>query len=335
MENYRTILDRISRKSAGFNHNQKCSYCKSDIYGYSYHCLECDRYNLCSKCFLTKSFNELHSISHKVLRHDKPLNEVLDKKINSNDISLKTLEQFYSNEIHKDFKCKKCNNEQIKGLRLTCVDCFDYNVCCTCTTSHKPDTHSFLVHLNTLAHEIDVQKITKLEKEKVIYKNGFFNCKIIGTTKEFPSIEAIYPKLKTYKRELIAYNEINGENVLKMLGQSLFVDNNQAQMFILSEPMSKGSLNEVIKKEPRLSIENKFFIAAGIASGMASMHRMGFVHGSISLNCIFISDSYAPRIGYLDFNKFIHKSEKIEDNNRLDFLNEASLIHYKRGLSED
>ena len=91
-------------------------------------------------------------------------------------------------------------------------------------------------------------------------------CKIINLTSTKANPLALY---ESYLKELYAFKELKGVNILKMIGHSKIVEKNVMNMMIVTEFMSKGSLADVIKKEPELSWRKRLTIACGIASGMA------------------------------------------------------------------
>lgn len=272
---FKELLTNISDKSAGLKHNRKCSYCKIQIIGYLYWCLECYEYSLCNECFIKKNCNESHENGHKVLRIDEPSSQIFGKDFKSFEINIDMFEKEFQNETHQGIKCNICNIEPIKGLRFKCSECFDFNLCTLCknkATHGHQITHSMITHGKTVSNEIDFSKV-KLQNRlgdgafgdvfKAVYENKTVACKIINTQKiklrNITLDSSHYDEmLKSYKRELNAYNEIKGDNILRMIGQCSIRDKNTFKFVLLTELMGKGSLDKLICNEPELTNRKRF-----------------------------------------------------------------------------
>ena len=231
----------------------------------------------------------------------------------------------FQNETHQGIKCNICNIEPIKGLRYKCSECFDFNLCTLCknkATHGHQITHSMITHGKTVSNEIDFSKV-KLENRlgdgafgdvfKAVYENKTVACKIISTQKiklRNITLDSSHfdEMLKSYKRELNAYNEIKGDNILRMIGQCSIQNNNTFKFVLLTELMGKGSLEKLIYNEPELTNRKRFTIAAGIASGMAYIHKLGFIHRDIRPANILVSSNYVPKIGDMGIARVFEES---------------------------
>jgi serine/threonine protein kinase len=313
LELFKTLNTILKEDPSENIQTYKCSYCKKRISGYIYLCLECFEHTLCNECYSRKNCNESHSPGHKILRLDGPSNNKFGKQFEKHQFNLEHFEKEFENELHKEFKCKICNVEPIKGLRFKCSECFDFNLCSKCkdkTTQNHLISHSLITHGKTFSNEINLDKLNienKLgegafgEVYKATYDNKKVACKIISASKskinKTVSSDRYSQLLKSYKRELNGYNEIQGDNILRMLGQYTQQNQNDYKFYLLTELMTKGSLNSLIQNEPDLTNRKRFKIATGIASGMAVIHKIGYIHRDIRPDNILISHDYEPKIG--------------------------------------
>jgi serine/threonine protein kinase len=82
--------------------------------------------------------------------------------------------------------------------------------------------------------------------------------------------------IQSYVRELKAYNNIRGVNVLKMIGHCRHATDTDQELIILTEYMAKGSLANVIRNELDLSYRRRLDLAVDVARGMSSIHDKGW-----------------------------------------------------------
>jgi serine/threonine protein kinase len=111
---------------------------------------------------------------------------------------------------------------------------------------------------------------------KAKWKGQTVACKILKYSRQF-RIFGNDPQniMKSYVRELTGYNEIGGENILRMLGHCKSMTPSSVELIILTEFMDKGSLARVIKNEPDLSYRRKLDMSIKIARGMEKIHDEG------------------------------------------------------------
>jgi serine/threonine protein kinase len=137
----------------------------------------------------------------------------------------------------------------------------------------------------TVSSEIDSSKVEFLENgsfgavKSAKYEGKVFARKIIPKSKMGPT----------------HHFEIKGDNILKMIGHC-FMDQDKQNVILLFDILNKGSLRELIEKEPDLINSKQFEIAQGIASGLAHLHKIDFIHKDFRPANIFISNEYVPKI---------------------------------------
>ena len=322
------LLSRTRENFSGGKHSCKCSYCsKNDFSGYRYKCLECYEYDLCNQCFEKRKFNESHLTSHKVIRFSEPNKSICGTNLKKEDLYLDKLKETYSNARHLNVKCNICKCEPIKGLRFKCDSCVDFNVCEKCSEKsfdkHKK-THPLIAYCQTVSSEIKINEVKMgsfLGKGgfggvcKATYKNETVACKkiparkdtLLGITLNSDEYDILR---KSYIRELEGYNEIKGENILRMIGHCSVEVSGGHDFFILSEIM-KCDLEHLIKNEPNLSNRRRFDIATGIASGMARIHSMGYIHRDIRIANILVTEDYVPKIGDMGIMKLYEENARV------------------------
>lgn len=150
-------------------------------------------------------------------------------------------------------------------------------------------------------------------KVKLIHKVEIVACKVITIAKinemkkqqlstrlkktlEMYSTPNGYDK---FVREISAFNEIKGENVLKLIGYSVQTVENLTNLMILTEYMNKGSLRLLLAKEPNLSYHLRLNITCDIISGINQIHDLNFIHCDIKEDNILITHDYRAKIGDL------------------------------------
>ena len=73
-----------------------------------------------------------------------------------------------------------------------------------------------------------------------------------------------------------------------MFGHCIKTTENGLNLMIVTEFMSKGSLNSLLKNETDLSNRRKYDIACDIAAGMARIHEHQFIHRDIRPDNVLI-----------------------------------------------
>ncbi|KAG8961593.1 hypothetical protein FRC03_005187 [Tulasnella sp. 419] len=114
--------------------NRRCNICKEAIIGISYRCKLCldgagQVHDFCSDCAFGP--NNTHAASHPAVA---PLSTLVCFGPSSN-IRPQLHEPGSQNTIHIGIRCDLCNTSELKGLRMKCLDCHDFDTCATCFRS--------------------------------------------------------------------------------------------------------------------------------------------------------------------------------------------------------
>jgi hypothetical protein len=128
-----------------------CNGCGvSPVKGVRYKCLQCSNYDLCSTC--QAKGDTIHNVVHTMLYIPKP-------------------EQI----INEDVWCNGCGAGPIKGLRLKCSKCGDYDLCETCSWN-PPEDHKkshilmFCVKLVDETENVSTLERTTSSTSKILKK---------------------------------------------------------------------------------------------------------------------------------------------------------------------
>ena len=176
---------------------RQCNYCNNKMADYRYKCLECQDYDLCCSCFQKRKCNQTHKINHIMIRLSEsgllfgiPLGS-MGHSFEDDNLTLKYFSEAFKDEIHTYFECNVCKKEPIKGLRLRCDTCYDFNVCLGCHTNHDQN-HSFIAYGKTMSLEINEKDLKKVKKRPhnnwanniylVNYKNEICMSKLINVS---------------------------------------------------------------------------------------------------------------------------------------------------------
>lgn len=315
-------LDEDETSPLPQHHECPCNFCsKANFIGYRYRCLVCDDYNLCSECYENKRTNQSHKIRHLMVRYDDP-DTLFGRRVTPSQVSLNYFVNTYATEIHEDLKCSDCGMEPMKGVRIKCETCHNYDACYECyeknrlneLASHDYENHQVLLIAKEVCLRVDKNDIEIMEKIgkggfgsvfKAKYKNKLVACKQIVVSNSKCQMHGVDPNEfgRTYLRELNAYNEIKSDHILKMLGYRINKTESRIEFIILTEFMPKGSLTKLIKSEPDLSYLKRLNLAVNIASGMSRIHDLGFIHRDIRPDNILVDANYVAKIGDMGIAK--------------------------------
>ena len=306
-------------------HSCKCDVCeKVDFLEYRYKCLICENYDQCGKCFESRKINQNHFLSHPMVRFDFP-DELYGLKMNNEEINLLNFANIFKMEVHKKFRCNFCSLDPIRGLRLKCDVCNNFDLCFDCfkknksSLDHSSKDHPLIVFGKTYFFEINENDIENMEelgrggfgsvyKSKVKNLDKIVACKVItiydqnmmGSSEMNP--QSLY---KSYIQELNAYNELKGVNILRMFGNFIQKTHVSTNLMIITEFMNKGSLESLLEKEPNLTYRRRFEIACDIAAGMARIHEHQFIHRDIRPDNVLIDSNYTAKIGDMGIAKLM------------------------------
>ncbi|RNA16030.1 serine threonine kinase [Brachionus plicatilis] len=288
-------------------HKITCDYCKNKSFNSNrYKCLNCSDFDLCSFCFERHVELKDHKLSHLMVMFDSPNNFCGLSIEDSTELDVEFFKQKFQNKEHTD-KCKTCD-QIIKGVKLKCDICFNYFQCLTCyeqqkkSKNHIFESHPMIVSCKTVLN-LDISKIEILKElghggygdvhlARYTNKNGVNNNLALKIIRNKINKNSDY-LFKSFLRELDAYNEINGLNILRMIGNTI----TDEKMYIATEYMEKGSLKDVIEKDRDFGLCERFKVAFGIVSGIVRIHEKGLVHRDIRPDNVLISSDFTAKIG--------------------------------------
>ena len=95
---------------------------------------------------------------------------------------------------------------------------------------------------------------------------------------------------------MIQYIKIKNPAILPLFGFTMTDFEDKPFPTILSEYMPKGSLDQLLKQNPNLSLTDKYIILIGIAEGMNYLESQGIIHGNLKPSNILIDDNCYPYI---------------------------------------
>ena len=300
-----------------------CSICDENIFsGYRYKCCFCKKYDLCAECFESKKQSQNHVSTHPMFFIANPLspkeNYYLSKIFSRGADKLSTM---FAESEHEGISCDVCKVESIKGIRVKCDDCINYDLCWTCYNNqmisklHKTD-HSVVAHLVPIRNTFDVNKDIQFSTDdkkskgcfgsvqKVQYKGKICALKTITLTGEGRDGTLF----KTFKNELFAYSEIHSNHILKFYGRDVKQYDDHVELHLLMEFMEKGSIKDVIERNESLSLRRKFQWILAIIKGIRRIHAKGFVHKDIKPDNILVNSHQSVKIG--DMGIAIHDQGK-------------------------
>lgn len=299
----------------------ECNVCETNNFNtYRYRCLICPEFDLCGFCFERHLKFDDHKLSHLMFKFNT-VKICSDIKINdtNDDLDLDILEEKFENYKHKE-TCKTCK-KVIVGLKLKCDICYFYYQCYGCylrkriSDEHIYDKHPMIVS-NDKVIDLDKSELKILDElgrggfgvvNKAEYK--YDNESIyIAVKKMQPNsgkklkTEEAEALLKSFLRELDAYNEIKGENILQMIGNC--ISNND--WYIATEYMQNGSLTKMLKN---FGLLERFKVAFGIICGIKRIHANGYVHKDIKPDNVLITNDYCAKIADFGLAKIIMDKE--------------------------
>lgn len=289
--------------------NVKCDYCKRpDIQGDRYCCTVCDNYNLCCECFCLNHINKSHEYNHPCVQLSYPV---------SDDSESFKLDELVRQNADKYFNvdCSICY-QKCMGVYIKCRQCYNTHYCYNCWKSerHDPD-HTCIVFTSNKLEFFAKGDISMLRP----LGNGNFGFVYLAYLKSHECYAACkliikratlslrFPKRRdrekefaerylSIEKELEAYTEIISPYVCKLLG---FGGRSMSRMFIVTEYMENGSLEDLIirnERHPFVSFLDKFTIVYNIAHGLSHIHEKNYIHADIKPKNILITGNLTAKI---------------------------------------
>jgi serine/threonine protein kinase len=129
-------------------------------------------------------------------------------------------------------------------------------------------------------------------KAKWLSKNRQVACKVINVPPGTEHLE------KSFRKELAAYAELSGPNILKTYGYNVQeLSKGIRKCTLVMEFMHRGSLSDVLKQAEKISLRRKVEMACQIASGMRKLHAHRMIHRDIRPDNILVTHDYTAKIG--------------------------------------
>ena len=297
-----------------------CKVCEiKNFYLDRYRCMICKDYDLCGKCFEDKKISHDHAKGHPLLIFSDP-NLLFNEPIEGKKLDLEELLLTFNNCQHDGITCNNCR-QAIIGIRFKCDECSDFDLCFKCYNDkcepglHKNDHSLVVCHVETKLKLSDIEFLKELGQGgfgkvyKAKYLNRIVACKVIDYNPKM-LIFGVNPKTYTdsYTREIIAYNELKSNFIVRMFGRFDVLESYKS--YLILEYMEKGSLANVIEKEPELSYRVRLRMVNNIITGLRRIHEKGFIHRDLRPDNILVTSDYVAKIGDMGIAKYFDSSRK-------------------------
>ena len=290
-----------------------CDSCGDESFtGYRYKCCFCNDYDLCSDCFESKKCALDHLPHHPVFFIPSPLTPKESLRLTYIfSLGPEVLSILFDESVHDSISCDACELNPIRGIRVKCDDCIDYDLCWSCFNNKKLSKTHTLSH-SVVAHLVPIRKVFEPEKDikyssdtkksegcfgsvqKVYYNGKKSAMKTIKLTGKRDDV-----LLESFRNELFAYSEIHSNHILKFYGRATKrrEDCDVVELYLLMEFMEKGSIKDVIERNEAVSLRRKLQWVLDIIKGIRRIHSKGFVHKDIKPDNILVNSCNKVKIG--------------------------------------
>ena len=262
--------DKINRTHRRIHSYTLCDFCKKNpIEGDRYCCTVCDDYDLCSKCFCSGRFNKSHKPFHPCLCIPHEVNKAEREKF-MYESRLTTLALKYAHNENKAVcDLSLTNKHNLRGIRIKCDSCYNFDMCYECWGKREHDTsHPMVVFFSEILVSIPFEEVHILErlgggafgdvyKAYLSTENNKVACKL--TTNQMNDRSAtpafrmsLKDSIESILNEMNAHREIRSAFLCKLFGYSMTSNG----ICLILEYMQNGSLLDIIKKEN----ESRFFV---------------------------------------------------------------------------
>lgn len=144
---------------------------------------------------------------------------------------------------------------------------------------------------------------------------------------------------RSFLDEIAAYRELSGPYIVRSYAYASLdlpgtrIHPPKTQLIILMELMGRGSLQNLLDKQPnQISLRRKLSMARQIASAMTRIHQHGMIHRDIRPDNILITDDYVAKIGDMGIARFIDPNGKQTQIGCLQFMPPEFFQHSQDGF---
>ncbi|KAL4471790.1 hypothetical protein ABPG72_008808 [Tetrahymena utriculariae] len=308
------MREKFFRQIENFHIGITCNNCDQKHFGDDrYKCYICSDYDLCGKCYEdNETFKAPHQNNHPMIYIQQPLefsiNQSLNKGLSQSQVHLKFIDY-----KHVNITCDGCKQCPLRGVRIKCDQCIDYDLCYDCfsrdveTNSHKK-SHKSLIYLLPQRKNFDIDNEVEfienasqygcfgsVRKAKLIPLDKIVACKLIKVDKNSQRSRTL---VKSFVNELNAYKELRSSNIIKFFGSSIQEQENSIYLYLFLEYVSLGSLENFLQKNNQnVSYRRRFQILQDVINGLKRMHSKNYIHKDIKPDNILITEQQTAKIG--------------------------------------
>jgi len=265
-----------------------CQSCeRKDFYDFRYKCLECNNYDLCGLCFETRRTSKDHKLSHPMILVFKSLspekNQLLDQIIQEKD---KLLKETAKINIFEGSECKICKVSPIKGIKIKCDICINFDMCWDCFGSgeehekHSKD-HPTVVFLLPRRNICDIKSLEDcgelgggqfgdVRLVKCPNNQQYALKTIIVDPTDKKSLSDA--NMKSCHNEVQGLTELYSSTIVKYYESQTEEKDGKKYHYILMEYMQNGSLHTFLKKI-KLDKLRRFNLVLLLIRGIRRMHK--------------------------------------------------------------
>ncbi|XP_015285204.1 PREDICTED: mixed lineage kinase domain-like protein isoform X1 [Gekko japonicus] len=159
--------------------------------------------------------------------------------------------------------------------------------------------------------EIEKRLLTKwtLLKEfesHVLYKGEYHKFPVAIKVFKNPVITSTQKVRDLFRKEIKAMKRFESPHILRMYGICIDESGPSPEFSIVTEYCEKGSLRDVLKKEPDLSWRIRIQMALHAANGLYRLHQTGDksqLHGSINSNMFLVAEGYSVKLSGFELSQ--------------------------------
>jgi ribosomal-protein-alanine N-acetyltransferase len=205
-----------------FFHAAICDSCNQFIFGTRYKCLCCVDFgeqqmhnhfqqtraylhtDLCQDCFveLLSEARNVHAVDHCFVKAVWPLKELQGNERELLKIDLFGTANHNENELHPELICDGCEGS-ILGLRYTCLNCFNVDLCVTCESKG--------IKITREAQKYSIENCVHLPGHMMIVTRRLLPTRRERMLPVFPLNLLLEPELKFVPRTIVDAVQLNDD----------------------------------------------------------------------------------------------------------------------------